>query len=304
MQARAPFQASTIATILRGRLAKTTVATKEVELAPNCGMNAAMGRVLVILALLGCKKGLPIEQAILGEWETWCYTSKETSECLKKDSDGLHKRFIEGGELVVTRPGEPPTDKATWRLAKDHLFIEVTGGGMMLHEDYFARIEDDRLVLWDRQNGRGQVLGRVGAVFAAGDSPVSKGGRVSVTKQGATFTIALPDEYRQTRDDAYKQSWAPVSGDGFEVQLSVTKRAQTEVGTKFVTPPCNDRDYGGISGSSKMVGGVERETSIGTSICVDGTDLVIMCSTGHTRGYLEPSERDAALALCKSIQRS
>jgi hypothetical protein len=269
------------------------------------GMKVPMHRALAIVALVGCKKSQPIDKAILGEWETWCYTSKDTVECLKKDKDGLHKRFVEGGELVVNRPGdEPSSDKATWRLAKDHLFIEISGGGLKLQEDYFARIDDGRLVLWDRANGRGQVLGRVGAAFAAGDSPISKGGRVSVTKQGTTFTIALPGGYRQTRDDEYKQNWAPASGAGFEVHLSVTKRAQTEVDGKFVTPACNDNDYGGISGSSGMVDGVERETSIGTSICLDGTDLVIMCSTEHTRGYLEPGEKDAALALCKTIKRS
>jgi len=265
-----------------------------------------MRGVLLVLAVVGCKgKAQPIEQAILGEWETWCYTDKDTAECLRKDKDGLRKRFVAGGELVVFRPGdEPSSDKATWRLAKDHLFIEASGGGLTLHEDYFARIEDDRLVLWDPDKQRGQVLGRVGAAFAAGDSPITKGGRVTVEKQGQTFTIALPSGYRQTRDDAHKQWWAPASGAGFEVHLSVSKRAQTIVDGKSVTPPCNDYDYGGISGSSNTIDGVERETSIGTSICLDGTDLVIGCSTEHTRGYLEASEKDAALALCKTIKRN
>lgn len=264
-----------------------------------------MRRALVIIALVACKKSQPIEQAIIGEWETLCYTSKDTSECLKKQTGGLHKRFVEGGELVVNRPGEAPSsDKSTWRLAKDRLFIETSGGGMKLHETYVARIADDRLVLWDAENGRGQVLGRFGAAFVAGASPVTKGGRVSVTKQGTTFTIDLPRGYRQTRDDEHRQHWAPASGAGFEVHLSVKKRSQTEVDGKFVTPPCNDYDYGGVSGSSNVIDGVERETSIGTSICLDGTDLVIMCSTEHTRGYLEPGEQDAALALCKSVARS
>jgi hypothetical protein len=112
------------------------------------------------------------------------------------------------------------------------------------------------------------------------------------------YTLGL-----QTRNDQRKQWWAPTSGEGFEVKLSVTARPQTIVDGKPVTPPCNDYDDGGVSGSSQLVDGVDRETSIGLSHCLDGTELVLSCSVEHTRGYLESGEKDAALALCKSIER-
>lgn len=51
-----------------------------------------------------------------------------------------------------------------------------------------------------------------------------------------------------------------------------------------------------------MVGGVERETSIGTSICIEGKQSVMMCSAEHTRGWLKPDEKATALALCKSLR--
>lgn len=105
-----------------------------------------------------------------------------------------------------------------------------------------------------------------------------------------------------TRDEKTKQAWAPGSGDGFEVSLSASPRARTEVDGKWVTPPCNAHDHGGVSGSSGVVAGAEREISIGTTFCIDPEGLALACSAGHTRGYLQELEKDAALALCKSIK--
>ena len=128
-------------------------------------------------------------------------------------------------------------------------------------------------------------------------------GTQQITLNGQTFSIELPGGYRQTRSDKYEQHWGPTSGDGLTVQLSVTPRAQRNEGGTFVTPPCNSHDYGGVSSSSQLVDGIERETSIGTSICLEGTEFALACRAGHTRGYLEPSEKEAALALCKTVRR-
>lgn len=259
--------------------------------------------LLALVAFCGCKKPLP--EAILGDWEVWCYTDTDTASCLSKERAGLRKTFHSGGGLDVRRADDsgPSSDKATWTLVGDELTFTISGGGLQLVEHWRARVEGDRLVLWDASKGRGQVLGRVGSSFEPAQSPVAKGGREKITLNGVTFSMELPDGSRQTRNDKHRQSWAPASGDGFEVQLSVTPRPQRGENGNYVTPPCNDADYGGVSGSSNRVNGVERETSIGTSICLDGTELVLMCSTEHSRGYLEASEKAAALALCKTIER-
>ena len=51
-----------------------------------------------------------------------------------------------------------------------------------------------------------------------------------------------------------------------------------------------------------MVDGVERDTSIGLTLCIADRENSLHCSSEHTRGYLEKPEQEAALALCKSLQ--
>jgi hypothetical protein len=264
-----------------------------------------MRRWLVLsLLVVACDKPKPLPEAILGDWETLCYTDKDTASCLSKDEHGLRKTFKPGGVLEVRRAKDDlaTSDVSTWALAGDELTITTSGGGTKLVDTWRARVEEERLVLWDPDHQRGQVLGRAGASFKPADSPTAKGGTQQITLNGQTFSIELPGGYRQTRNDKYKQHWGPTSGEGLTVQLSVTPRAQREEGGTFVTPPCNGYDYGGVSGSSQLVDGVERETSIGLSLCLEGTELALSCRAGHTRGYLEPSEKEAALALCKTVR--
>ncbi len=257
------------------------------------------------LVVVACNKPKPLPEAILGDWETLCYTDKDSANCLSKDEHGLRKTFKSGGVLEVRRAQDdrPTSDVTTWALAGDELTITTSGGGMKLTDIYRARVEDERLVLWDEDHHRGQVLGRAGASFKPADSPSSKGGAQQITLNGQTFSIELPGGYRQTRNDKYKQHWGPTSGEGLTVQLSVTPRAQHNENGTFVTPPCNGDDYGGVSSSSQLADGIERETSVGMSLCLEGTEFTLACRAGHTRGYLEPSEKDAALALCKTVRR-
>lgn len=258
---------------------------------------------IVVLALVGacCGPSRPLSEAILGEWEVLCRTDKEsTATCLGKEDDGLYKHFLPGGRLVSgARRGTSMT--GTWTLTGDGLVLSFEGGGMHLQEGYRARIEDDKLVLWYRSQGFGSVLGRVGAAFEPAPSVHSSGERTSHAIGDVAYALALPAGYRLVRDDNNRQQWAPTSGLGFTVLLTLSPRAQTLVDGEFVTPPCNDYDYGGVSGSSSTIDGVERSTSIGTSLCLEGSEQVLMCSAEHTRGYLEDPEKDGALALCKSL---
>lgn len=148
-----------------------------------------------------------------------------------------------------------------------------------------------------------------------------KHGLRKMFQPGGALDVRRPDEHQPSSD---VMRWA-VAGDELTITMTgggitlvenwrghprrsaraVGRRERHRTGARprrGVTPPCNGYDYGGVLGSSQLVDGVERETSIGTSICLDGTELALMCSTEHTRGHLE-SEKDAALGLCKTIRR-
>ncbi|MCW5803994.1 MAG: lipocalin family protein [Deltaproteobacteria bacterium] len=257
---------------------------------------------VLVIAAVGCsKKPTPeLPEALHGAWVIWCYTTDaEATECLGKDRVELHQTFDPGGRVTLSTADGPPT-QGTWKLTGDRLEVSYSGGGLSVGETWRVRPVDDRLVMWDARNRRGKILGRPGAKLEPAPSPTSNGRAQELTLDGVRFTIALPAGSRKTRDVTSKQAWGPSSGEGFEVRLSVSKRAQTQIEGKWVTPPCNDRDYGGESGSRGSIGGAERDISIGTSYCLDD-DRVLMCSAEHTRGYLEPSELKPASALCKSI---
>src|SRR5688572_25985777 len=157
-------------------------------------------RCIALVLLVACSKpSKPLPEAILGEWVTWCYTDKHTASCLSKEREGLHKKFLPGGKAEVTRAdGGATSDTHTWALEGSTLTLTMSGGGTQLVDTWQARIEDDRLVLWNPSRGIGQVLGRAGASFEAGASPVTMGGKKSITLNGAKFSIALPAGYRMT----------------------------------------------------------------------------------------------------------
>ncbi|MBZ5715335.1 lipocalin family protein [Nannocystis pusilla] len=243
----------------------------------------------------------PLAEEILGEWEVVCRTDQEsTATCLGKEELGMYWNFRAGGQLVSGVRGRDPME-GTWALSGDQLTETFEGGSVRLEEVYRARIEDGKLVLWHLKGEFGAVLGRVGAPFEPPASAPPGGGPTTHAIGGVRYKLVLPPEYRLTRDDNNRQAWSPASNDGFVVQLSLSRRPQREVEGKWVTPPCNPYDYGGVSGSASEIGGVRRDTSIGLSICLEHSEQVVMCSAEHTRGYLEKAELDAALALCRSF---
>lgn len=258
--------------------------------------------ILVGLAFVAaCKQqaSKPLAEDILGEWEKLCATDKEiAATCPGKADDGLYKVFHPGGKLVSgARRGSAMT--GTWTLTGDTLVLAFDG---ISPDTYRARIEGDKLVLWYESRGFGSVLGRVGTPFQPAASKSSTAGRTSHEIGGIGYELTLPAGYRLTRDDNRRQRWAPTSGAGLVVALSVSERSKTQIDGKWVTPPCNDYDYGGVSSSSQTIAGVQRDTSVGISICLGGKEQAIMCSVEHSRGHLEDSEKDEALALCASLK--
>lgn len=255
--------------------------------------------LLVVVACQGSSR--PREEDLLGEWETLCFTDKEsTSTCPGKDDHGLYMSFRPGGKLVRGAGQNTPWD-GKWTLTGDTLEIVFEGGGIRIKETYRARLVDGRLVLWNAERGKGKVHGRVGAPFEPAATKTSAGGPTSHAIGGVGYTLTLPAGYRLSRDDNNRQQWSPSAGPGFTVNLSLSPRARTQVDGQWVTPPCNDYDYGGVLGAGGVVDGVERDTSIGRSRCLEGSDQALSCNAEHTRGYLEKSELDAALALCDSL---
>lgn len=266
-----------------------------------------MRGVLVVVAILlgACKRhepAKPLPEAILGEWDVWCRTDKEaTSTCLGKEDFGLYKVFEPGGGFESGSHQNGAHDRGSWSLDGDELVLTIEGGGLQETERYRARIVGDRLVLWDAAEGFGSVLGRAGVAFAAAAGPTTSGGPVTRQIGAIRYSIALPGGYRLARDDNSRQRWEPASGAGLVVELTLTPRPREEVDGKDVVTPCDHHDDQRVASSGETIEGVERVTSIGVDLCIDPGDQALMCSAGHSRGYLEPAEKDAALALCTSL---
>ena len=248
-------------------------------------------RALLIIVGVGCKShAKPLPEAVLGEWEVLCRTDSEAKgSCPGKEDDGLYKILRPGGELEAGSKKTHVVEHGHWQLTGDELELTEEGGGMKLVDRYRAHMDGDHLVLWST-SGFGTVYGRAGAAFEPAATKTTNGGATDHEIGGIRYTISLPGKYRLSRDDNNRQVWSPASGTGFTVRLV----AEDE------KPPCNPAEYGGTTGASETVEGVERETDIGLSLCLH--DHVLACSAGHTRGYLEKTEMDAALLLCKTLR--
>lgn len=252
-------------------------------------------RRLLLCALVACKSkpAQPLPEAILGEWEVLCRTDRaSTSTCASKEEFGLYKAFAPGGELVSGSHQNGVRETGHWTLAGDQLELSLGSPSFELSERWQVRIDDDHLVMWSDRRGFGAVYGRAGAAFTPAATETARG---SITHQigDATYTLAVPGEYRLGRDDNRRQMWEPTSGEGYRIRLSLSPRA-TEDGR--ATPCVDSHDELGARGT---VGGVERDLDIGRSFCHG--DAHLSCSVEHTRGYLEKSELAAAFAICDRL---
>src|SRR5690348_17569455 len=60
---------------------------------------------------IACKRPTPpLPEAIVGEWESWCVTDRDTGECLSKEREGSHVTYGSGGTL----------DRKSTRLNSSH----------------------------------------------------------------------------------------------------------------------------------------------------------------------------------------
>ena len=255
---------------------------------------------LVVVGVVACKHGAPqpLPEAILGEWETWCVTEHDTGECLSKARDGSRMTFAPDGTLAVH--GESLDEHGHWELHGDELSMALDVYGQHFSTMFHARIRDGRLVLWNGEHG--EIYGRVGATFEAADSPTTDGDPVVRTLQGITYTLPLPAGYRLGEMTDYRETWMPERGDGFTVSVKIASRGEISRpdGTSG-TPSCKEFG-GGEGGGSEGRNGVERQTYYDITTCIEGTSLFAECSVEHTRGYLEASEKDRALAMCKPLR--
>jgi hypothetical protein len=246
--------------------------------------------VLIVVALAACHRhhhdARPLREAIVGTWNIICSTQDEhASRCPGNDGRTIYYVFQAGGVFELGGGAtSAPLDRGSWTLDGDALDVRIDGGnGGEEIDRYRARIDDDQLVLWDTGRGFGKILARKGAPVETEALAVAIGGATPGELKGVHYTIDLSPGYALTHDGDY-QRWSP-PGDGFSVEL-------------FVQPTVDCSES--ITGAQKQVDGVERDYAIGIDRCIDRTHH-LDCSVEHSRGYLEPSDHDDALALCRSV---
>lgn len=110
------------------------------------------------------------------------------------------------------------------------------------------------------------------------------------------FSLELPAGSRVAREEAFPEMqyrrWEPASGDGFVVVVELHRRDPE---------PCREPNPT-TGGGAEVVDGARRPTSFSASHCLGDGARHLRCACWHTRGHLEPSEVDAARAVCESLR--
>ena len=256
-------------------------------------------RLLAALALVasGCT-AKPLKTAILGEWKLQCRTEKEsTSKCLGEEPQVFFKTFKADGTMTNRHMDGHPME-GTWSVEGKILELAFSGGQMQISEQYRARIEDDRLILWAFDHDFGSIHVRLGAAFEPPKSEVTTGETYVGELRGVRFSVDLPKGLRLAEDKRRLRRWDPVEGQGFRYTIKINERAQMEKDSGWVTPPCDpteDLGFGSTHSNDKLL-------STGTSRCVPNTTFSVSCRVEHTLGFLREEERQSAGEVCGTIK--
>lgn len=126
------------------------------------------------------------------------------------------------------------------------------------------------------------------------NAPTTSGAPVTRTLGAVRYTLALPAGYVLAAEREARHRWEPGSGEGLTVELTARDRDPAT--------SCDAHGAGRVGGETQTIDGVERETAVSFSDCVEDLAFVLACNVEHTRGYLESREQDAGLVLCKGAR--
>ncbi len=120
---------------------------------------------LVVLALAAChaRDDRRVHDAIIGSWEVQCaIRDGRTSSCPREDSRHIHQTFGADGGFESRRPdGDTPPVVGIWWADDDQVTLLVDYEGVRRESYFQARIDGDRLVLWNAKHHDGSILRRV-----------------------------------------------------------------------------------------------------------------------------------------------
>ncbi|MEM6991411.1 MAG: hypothetical protein AAF721_12965 [Myxococcota bacterium] len=262
--------------------------------------------------VVGCSRGpgssaaaIPLRDALVGEWRLRCKTRDESrARCLGATPTRKRLRFRATGEIVSTHDEQDPLEGA-WVLDGSVLTMSFDVAGIHVDDVSRARVDDGRLVLWSLTRASGSIYARPDAEFEPPPSRQTTTAPTIGTLEGVRYSLQIPPGYRLARDDAKRQRWDPIDGEGLLYEVRTSPRAQTERDGAWVTEPCEPETRPLPLGSTARGGSgkPDRLVAITTSLCVPGTSLSLGCRAKHRRGHIEAAEQAAAEAVCLTLTR-
>jgi hypothetical protein len=231
----------------------------------------------------------PLPEAVVGDWDELCrWTDKTKTNCLGDDgerrrmhvaADGALERVNEDGEVM----------RGTWTATPTTFVMHFDIANTRVDDDNRASIVDGRLVLLSHIDSFSVIYRRHGDDVEFLPTTVTTGAPMTSTIGKVTYRFQLPPGYRLIDDDNGEQKWAPPGGDGLVVEIFARQPH---------TPgeSCEPREGGGSRG---IHGGPMQETDVSLSMCAG--DMSLFCMVTHSRGHLEPDDKQPARALCKTV---
>ena len=169
-----------------------------------------------------------------------------------------------------------------------------------------ARLSGDYLVLWFPGSDFGRLYLKDGVAFEYPKGQRTGSGRQTGTIGDVRYSLDLPGSHRLTFDEHDRDRWDPLSGEGITYEMFLRQRAVAESTDGTGTVGGCDRADGELSmgsSSSQQLGEPERLLSIHASLCLSDTPYRLGCRAKHTRGHIEPGERERAEAVCGTLAR-